>query len=67
MKTLELNHMEVLVGGRRGSSGGAKAVNCDHVKAAGIITCVGTAFWPIGTIIFGPSCGGLLIGAAKHC
>ncbi|GEM_PF-6293141 len=58
MKPLEFTKMEKLQGGK------VIAKDCDAVYAVGVISCVGAAFWPIGTLIFGPTCGGVILGAA---
>lgn len=36
----------------------------DPVTVIGAISCAGAMFWPIGTAIFGPTCGGMILAAA---
>ena len=46
--------------------GGAED-NCGVIGGIGAAACFGSMFWPIGTAMFGPTCGGMIIAAAVEC
>ena len=52
MTALNLNQQAMVVGGS------------DAVTVIGAVSCAGAMFWPIGTAIFGPTCGGMILAAA---
>lgn len=56
MKTLELNQMEVLNGGRCSSS------TVKALAVIGMVATIGSFFGPVGWIIAGPSAIGVGIG-----
>jgi hypothetical protein len=37
-----------------------------QVTVLGAVMCAGATFWPLGTIMFGPSCAALLYHAATN-
>lgn len=49
MKKMNLHSMSELQGGSRASA------------IIGGIACTASLAWPIGTIIFGPTCGGMIL------
>lgn len=51
MKKIELEQMEQVSGG-------------NFIKWTGIISCAGATMWPIGTLIAGPTCIGMITAAA---
>jgi hypothetical protein len=59
MKKLELMQMEKIAAGNGCSDSGKVAVNV--IKD---VACVATGFWPIGTLIAGPTCAGMIIASA---
>lgn len=53
MKSLTLEQQAQITGG-------------DAITVIGAISCAGAMFWPIGTAMFGPTCGGMIIAAATQ-
>jgi hypothetical protein len=58
MKKYDVERMRVTSGG---------SDKCGTIKSIGIISCIGAAIWPIGTLISGPTCAGMLIAAYDRC
>lgn len=50
MKTLTLNEMSQVTGGNK------------SMAIIGGIACAVSTLWPIGTLIAGPTCAGMIIG-----
>jgi hypothetical protein len=42
----------------------ATQAGLDGTTVLGAVMCAGATFWPLGTIMFGPSCAALLYTAA---
>lgn len=51
MTTLNLDQQAMVVAGH------------DAITVIGAVSCAGAMFWPIGTAIFGPTCGGMILAA----
>lgn len=54
MNVLSIDKMEITIGGS----------DCDTVAYISGVACGLSLAWPIGTLIFGPTCVGAGIGAA---